>query len=172
MSLFILAALVAFGLIVEVLNMIARELLSGRREEALTADVRRIGADLDAAADKLASLKNDLRKGLADLDRAKTAYHDAEREISRRQHVEPVLVYLLGPETGMGFRFRAPVQKAIPEEPDPHQALLWRRQNFVEVWTASEDKARSIAADQFPAKHGYTVGEFVRTGDDIVGKAA
>lgn len=173
MLLLILATLVAVALVVEVLNFIAREFLSGvRREDALKADLRRLEEDLEAAADKIGTLKNDLRKKFADLDRAKTTFHDAEKEISRRQRVQPVLVYLLGPETGTGFRLRAPVTKALPEDADPHQALLWRQQNFVEVWTASEEKARSIAADQFPAKHGYTVGAFVRTADDVVGKAA
>ena len=173
MLLFALAALVAIGLFVEVLNFVAREFLSGvRREDALKADLKRIGKDLEEAADKLGSLKNDLRKKFADLDRAKTAFHDAEREMSRRQRIDPVLVYLLGPETGTGFRFRAPVTKALPETPEPNQAVLWQRQNFVEVWTASEDRARAIAMDQFPAKQGYTIGAFVRTGDDVIEKAA
>lgn len=173
MSLLILATLVATALVLEVLNVIAREFLSGvRREDALKADLHRIEEDLDTAADKIGSLKNDLRKKFADLDRAKTTFHDAEKEIARRTRVQPVLVYLLGPETGTGFRFRAPVSKALPEEPEPNQAHLWRQQNFVEVWTGSEERARSIADEQFPAKHGYTVGAFVRTGDELVGKAA
>jgi hypothetical protein len=173
MSLLILATLVAIGLVLEVLNVIAREFLSGvRREDALKADLQRIEEDLDAAAGKISSLKNDLRKKFAALDRAKTTFHDAEKEISRRTRTQPVLVYLLGPEAGTGFRFRAPVTKALPEESDPNQALLWRHQTFVEVWTGSEEKAQSIAADQFPAKHGYTIGAFVRTGDDLVEKAA
>lgn len=173
MSLLILGALVAVGLVVEVLNFIAREFLSGvRREDALKADLKRIESDLTEAAGKMSGMKNDLRKGLADLDRAKSAYHDVEKEIARRQRVEPVLVYLLSQETGSGFRFRAAVTKALPEEPDPHQKRLWQRQNFVEVWTPNEDKARTLAADQFPAKHGYTIGAFVRTGDDALEKAA
>ncbi len=173
MLMLILAVLIAAALVVEVLNFIAREFFSGvRREEALKAELNQIGADLDKAADKLGALKNDLRKGLADLDLAKTGYHDAEKEISRRQRLQPVLVYLLGAETGMGFRFRAPVTKALPAEPDAHQKLLWGRENFVEVWTASEDKARSFASDQVPAKQGYTIGAFVRTGDDLIEKAA
>lgn len=167
MLLLILGALVAVGLVVEVLNFLAREFLSGvRREDALKADLKRIESDLTEAVGKMGGLKNELRKALADLDRAKSAYHDVEKEISRRQRVEPVLVYLLGQETGSGFRFRAPVTKVLPEEPDPNQKRLWQRQNFVEVWTASEDKARTLAEDQFPAKHGYKVGAFVRTGDD------
>ena len=120
----------------------------------------------------MGGMKNDLRKALADLDRAKTAYHDLEKEMSRRQRVEPVLVYQIGQETETGIRFRATVSKALPAEPDPNQKRLWGRQNFVEVWTASEDKARTLAADQFPAKHGYTIGAFVRTGDDALEKAA
>ena len=173
MSLFILSALVAMALVLEVVNFIAREFLSGvRREDSLKADVRRIESDLEDAGAKLGTIKNDLRKKLADLDRAKTAYHDVDKEISRRQRLEPVLVYLLGPETGTGTRLRAPVTKALPAEADSHQKQLWGRENFVEVWTASEDKARSLAADQFPTKHGYTIGAFVRTGDDVTEKAA
>lgn len=167
MLLLILGALVAVGLVVEVLNFLAREFLSGvRREDALKADLKRIEADLTEAAGKMGGMKNDLRKALADLDRTKTAYHDVEKEISRRQRLEPVLVYLLGQEIGSGFRFRAPVSKALPEEPDPNQKRLWQRQNFVEIWTATEEKARMLAEDQFPAKHGYKVGAFVRTDDD------
>lgn len=173
MLLLILGALVAIGLVVEVLNFLAREFLSGvGREDALKADLKRIESDLSEAVSKMGGMKNDLRKALADLDRQKTAYHDAEKEIARRQRVEPVLVYLLGQETGSGFRFRAPVSKALPEEPDANQKRLWQRQNFVEIWVASEDKARTLATDQFPAKHGYTVGAFVRTGDDTLEKAA
>ena len=173
MLLLSLAALVAIALVVEVLNFIAREFLSGvRREDALKADVQKIQADIDEATGKLGGLKNDLRKALADLDGAKNSFHEVDKEIARRQRVEPVLVYQLGTETGTGFRFRAPVTKTLPAEPDAGQALLWKRQNFVEVWTASEDKARSLAADQFPAKHGYSIGAFVRTGDDSLEKAA
>lgn len=173
LSLLILATLVAVALVLEVVNFIAREFLSGvRREDALKADLQRIEEDLDSAAGKIGSLKNDLRKKFADLDRAKTTFHDAEKEIAKRNRVQPVLVYLLSPETGTGFRFRAPVSKTLPEEPEPNQTHLWRQQNFVEVWTGTEEKARSIAEDQFPAKHGYAVGVFVRTGDDLVGKAA
>lgn len=173
MVLLILSALVAMALVLEVVNFIAREFLSGvRREDALKADVRRIETDLEEAAGKMGAIKNDLRKKLADLDQAKTAYHEVDKELARRQRLEPVLVYMLGAETGTGTRFRAPVAKALPAEADPHQKQLWGRQNFVEVWTASEDRARALAADQFPAKHGYTIGAFVRTGDDIIEKAA
>jgi hypothetical protein len=172
MLLLMLGALVAIGLVVEVLNFIAREFLSGvRREDALKADLKQIETDLTEAAGKMSGMKNELRKALAELDRAKTAYHDLEKEMARRQRVEPVLVYQLGQESAAGVRFRAPVTKALPEEPDANQKRLWQRQNFVEVWTASEDKARTLAAEQFPAKHGYTIGAFVRTGDDALEKA-
>ena len=82
-------------------------------------------------------------------------------------------MYLLGPDVGSGFRFRAPVTKVLPEKPEAHQTTMWGREVFVEVWTTTEDKARALANDHFPGKHGYTVGAFVRTGDDeVVGQAA
>jgi hypothetical protein len=173
MTLLILGALVAIALVVEVLALLAREFFSGvRREDALREDLRKLQADLAEAAKKIGSQKSDLRKGLGALDTAKTACLDVEKEMTRRQRIEPVLVHLLSPETGTGFRFRAPVTKALAENADAFQKKVWGRTNFVEIWTASEDKARTIATDQFPAKHGYTVGQFERTGDTITEKAA
>lgn len=161
------------GLVLEVVNLLAREFLSGvRREDALREDLRKLQTDLAEAAKKIAGQKNDLRKGLGDLDNAKTACLDVEKEMSKRQRVDPVMVYLLGPETGVGFRFRAPLTKILAEGADAFQKKLWGRANFVEVWIASEEKARSIAEDQFPAKQGYKVGPFERTSDTVTEKAA
>ncbi len=171
----IFGVLAAFGLVLEVLNFVARDFLcGGRRVEALRESIRATQKDLAEAENKIGGIKGDLRKALNDLDRVKNDFQSTEKEISRRQKTDPVLVYLIGPEVGTGFRFRAPVTKTLPaENPDANQKLLWSKENFVEIWTASEDKARALAGDQFPAKHGYTVGEFVRTGDaDVVGKAA
>lgn len=173
MALLVLGALVAIGLVLEVVNLLAREFLSGvRREDALREDLRKIQADLAEAAKKISSQKNDLRKGLRDLDNAKTACLDVEKEMSKRQRVDPVMVYLLGPETAVGFRYRAPLTKILADDADTFQKKLWGRPNFVEVWVAAEDKARSIAEDQFPAKQGYKVGAFERTGDSVTEKAA
>ncbi len=173
MTLLVLEALAGIAVLVEVLNLLAREFFAGvRREDALREDLRKLQEDLAEAAKKIASQKNGLRKGLGDLDGAKNACLEVEKEMEKRQRVEPVLVYLLGPETGVGFRFRAPLTKALAESADALQKKMWSRKNFVEVWVATEDKAVMIADDQFPAKHGYKIGPFERTGDSIVEKAA
>jgi hypothetical protein len=173
MTLLLLEALVGIALVVEVLNLLAREFLSGvRREDALREDLRKLKADLAEAAKKLAAQKSDLRKGLGDLDGAKNACLEVEKEMSLRQRVEPVLVYLLGPETGVGFRFRASLTKELAQNADAHQKKLWSRKNFVEVWVTSEEKAVSIADDQFPAKQGYRMGPFERSGGDSVTEKA
>jgi len=173
MTLLLLEALVGIAVLVEVLNLLAREFLSGvRREDALREDLRKLQEDLAEAAKRLASQKNDLRRGLGDLDGAKTACLDVEREMEKRQRVEPVMVYLLGPETGVGFRYRAPLTKALAQDADAHQKKLWGRKNFVEVWVATEEKALAIADDQFSSRHGYKIGAFERTGDSVTEKAA
>jgi hypothetical protein len=173
MTLLLLEALAGVAVVVEVLNLLAREFLSGvRREDALREDLRKLQEDLAEAARKLASQKGDLRRALGDLDVQKNACLEVEKEMSKRQRVEPVLVHLLGPETGVGFRYRASLTKELPENADSHQKKLWSRKNFVEVWVATEEKALSIADDQFAAKQGYRMGPFERTGDTVTEKAA
>ena len=173
MTLLLLEALVGIAVLVEVLNLLAREFLSGvRREDALREDLRKLQDDLAEAAKRLASQKNDLRKGLGDLDGAKNACLEVEKEMEKRQRTEPVLVHLLGPETGVGFRYRAPLTKILANDADAFQKKMWGRRNFVEVWVATEEKALSIADDQFSSKHGYKMGPFERTGDSMVEKAA
>ena len=171
----ILGVFMALALLLEVLNFVARDFLcGGRRVEALRSAIEATQKDLAQAENKMNDVKADLRKALNDLDRVKNDFQSTEKEIARRQKIDPVLIYLLGPEIGSGFRFRAPVTKALTaENTDPNQKLLWSKETFVEIWTNSEDRARQLAWDQFPAKHGYNIGAFVRTGDtDVVGKAA
>lgn len=173
MTLLLLEALVGIAVLVEVLNLLAREFFAGvRREDALREDLRKLQEDLAEAAKKIGSQKGELRKGLGALDGAKNACLEVEKEMAIRQRVEPVLVYLLGPETGVGFRYRAPLTKALAENADAFQKKMWSRKNFVEVWVATEEKAVRIADDQFAAKHGYKIGPFERTGDSVVEKAA
>ncbi|MBV8535124.1 MAG: hypothetical protein JO128_05995 [Alphaproteobacteria bacterium] len=173
MTLLLLEALVGIAVFVEVLNLLAREFFAGvRREDALREDLRKLQEDLAEASKRIASQKSDLRKGLGALDGAKNACIEVEKEMANRQRVEPVMVYLLGPETGVGFRFRAPLTKALAESADAVQKKMWSRKNFVEVWVTSEDRALAIADDQFAAKHGYKIGPFERTGDSVIEKAA
>jgi hypothetical protein len=174
MLLLLLFGVVAsLALAVEVLNFVAREFLSGvRREDTLKAALAQIHKDLDQADDKLGGVKSNLRKALNDLDKARTSFQEVEKEIARRHKLEPVLVYPVGSEVGTGFRFRAPLTKTLPEKPEENQTLLWKRESYVEIWTNSEDQARAGAEDQFPRKHGYTIGPFVRTGDEAMEKAA
>lgn len=169
-----LGGVATLALAVEVLNFIAREFLSGvRREDTLKSAIEHTQKDLDEAKRKIGGIKSKLRQGLADLDRVKTAYHEVEKETARRNKVDPILVHLVGPSVGSGFRFRAPVTKVLPEKPDPNQKVLWTKESFVEVWAATEDAARTAAFEQFPSKQGYTIGAFVCTGDDdTIGKAA
>ncbi len=168
--------LAGLAVLLEVANVIGRALLMGStRVEALRTEIRRTHQDLAEAAAKIAHLKGELRQTLNQLDRAKTDFESTEKEIAKRQKSAPVMVYRIGPEIGTGYRFRAQLTKALPEKADPNQALLWGRETYVEVWTATEEKARQLAWEQFPAKQGYALGQFVRTGDEeavTVGQAA
>jgi len=171
----ILGVLMAVGLLLEVLNFVARDFLcGGRRVDALRAAIQATQKDLAQADNKMNDVKADLRKALNDLDRVKSDFQSTEKEIARKQKIDPVLVYLVGPEIGSGTRFRAPLTKVLAaENADPNQKLMWSKEAFVEIWVNSEDRARQLAWDEFPAKQGYSIGAFVRTGDaDVVGKAA
>ncbi len=170
----ILGLTAVLAIAVEVLNLVAREFLSGvRREDKLKAALREIEKDLVEAENKIGGLKANLRTGFNELDRVKNAVMETEKEIAKRQKVDPVLVYLAGSEVGTGWRFRAPVTKTLPEKPDPNQALLWtKKESFVEVWAQTEDQAAARALDLLAPKHGYKIGAFVRTGDEAMGKAA
>jgi len=172
--LLIFGGIATFALAVEVLNFTAREFLSGvRREDVLKSAIRQTQKDLAEADEKISGIKSKLRHALNDLDKVKTAYHETEKEIARRNRVDPLLVHLVGAEAGTGFRFRAQITKVLPEKPDPNQTVLWGKDNFVEVWATTEDEARATAVGQFPTKQGYTIGSFVRTGNDgAIGKAA
>ncbi len=164
------------AVLLEVANVIARALLlGGPRVEALRTEIRKTHQDLADAAAKIGNLKGELRQALNDLDRARTEFETTEKEIAKRQKSDPVMVYRIGPEVGTGYRFRAQVTKALADKPDPNQVLLWSKETYVEVWTATEEKARQLAWEQFPAKQGYALGPFVRTGDEeavVVGQAA
>lgn len=164
------------AVLLEVANVIARALLlGGPRVEGLRTEIRKTHQDLADAAAKIGTLKGELRQALNDLDRAKTDFESTEKEIAKRQKSDPVMVYRIGPEVGTGFRFRAQVTKALPDKPDPNQVLLWSKETYVEVWTATEEKARQLAWEQFPAQQGYALAPFVRTGDEeavVVGQAA
>src|SRR5258708_8078834 len=174
MLLLILGAWVGLAVVLEVVNFVARGILAGgSRVEALRAEIRKTQQDLADAANKMDALKGELRQAFNDLDRSKSNFESTEKEIVRRQKTDPVLVYLLGPEVGSGYRFRAPVTKILPEKPDPNQTLLWSKENFVEIWATTEEKARSFAPEPFSPTHTYTVGPFLRTGDEeVVGQAA
>jgi len=174
--LLVIMFLVGLAVLLEVANVIARVLLAGgARVEALRTEIRKTHQDLADASAKIGNLKGELRQALNELDRAKTDFESTEKEIAKRQKTNPVLVYLVGPEVGSGYRFRAQITKALPEKADPHQMLLWGKESYVEVWSATEEKASSLAWQQFPAKQGYALGPFVRTGDEetpAVGQAA
>lgn len=171
--LIILAVLVGLATVLEVVNFAARGMLTGGRVEALRAEIQQTQQDLAEAANKIGALKAELRQAFNDLDRAKNDFESTEKEIVRRQKTDPVLVYQLGAEVGSGYRFRAQVTKTLPEKADPNQTLLWSKESYVEIWTPTEEKARSMALEQFPANQGYALGPFVRTGDEeAVGQAA
>jgi hypothetical protein len=168
--------LAGLAVLLEVANVIGRALLMGSaRIETLRTEIRKTHQDLADAAAKIANAKGELRQTLNKLDRAKSDFESTEKEIAKRQKSDPVMVYRIGPEVGTGYRFRAKVTKALPEKADPNQVLLWSKETVVEIWVPSEEKASQLAWEQFPAKQGYALGPFVRTGDEeavVVGQAA
>lgn len=159
--LLILAVLAAFAIAVEALNFIAPDFIATmRRDAALKESVANTQKEVAESEKRLDGLRRQLRALQHDLSRATDGLEKLDEQFAERRRAEPVLVYLIASANKVPYRFRAPLSKALPAEPEDSQAMMWGSPAFVEVEANSADEAKQIAARQFPSQNGYAVGAF------------
>lgn len=160
--LLLLAVFAAFATAVEVLNFLAPDFLAGlHREGALKESIAKTQAEIAESEKRLHALRTGLRNANLEVNRATDGLERLDGEFAQRRRVDPILVYPIASSNKTSGRYRAPLSKTLPSEPEEGQALIWARPAFVEVEADGPEEARRIALRQFPAQHGYAVGEFV-----------
>jgi cellobiose-specific phosphotransferase system component IIA len=156
----ILMALFVAAAALEATLLVASDILFGAgRTKTLEAEIRQVQEDLKEAAKRIKDRSSRLQEAHNEGQRLLASMNEIDKQTSQTQRVRPVLVHTAG-QGGTGMRFRAPVSKQLPGEPDPKQKLIWDHDNYVEVWTDNADNARQVALRQFAPEAGYTVGEF------------
>lgn len=154
-----LVALIAFGVVLEVLLNFGKEFLLGTRQQAaLDTSIQQAQEDLRASKQKIEDRRAALKAAVQEAEHQRGALQAADKAFQESQKVVPVLIHVIGiPYSGV--RFRAPVSKELPLKPDPSQKMIWSCKNFIEVWADDETAARAAIAKQFQEKQGYKVGE-------------
>lgn len=144
------------------INMAAELFGTSDRESAIKEEISKLNHDLTQADKRIASLKASTRAANGEIEAARQEVLRLEHEMTKRKTVPPILVYRIGPPSPTQLRYRAPLAKRLPPEPEPHQALVWRTPCFIETWAHSPRHAAQQASQQFRTELGYAVGAFVR----------
>jgi len=161
--LLIVGVVAGAALLCELAVRLAPELFAAHsRESALKEEVSKLHHDLTTAEKKIESMMASTRASEAEIEAARVEINRLERELSQRKRVPPILIYRIGPPSPTQLRYRAPISKKLPAEPEPHQALVWRTPCLVETWAHTPRQASQQANQQFRAELGYAVGAFVR----------
>lgn len=151
------------ALLCELAVHVAPELFAAHsRESALKEEVSKLRHDLATAEKKIESMLTSTRAAGAEIEAARIEINRLERELVLRKRVPPILIYRIGPPSPTQLRYRAPLTKQLPGEPEPHQALVWHTPCIVETWAHTPRQAGQQALQQFRAELGYSIGAFVR----------
>jgi len=173
---FLLMVLILVGglaVIVEVLNLFARDFFGGgRAQDAIKESIRKTQSELRAADKKLDSLRTSRRGVLTEFERAANKIEELEKQSRRAPDVPPALIHTLASASGFGTRYRAKLTKTLPDDADENQLLLWKHEAFLEVTADGPDEALSAARRQFPEAHGYGIGPFAPVTSTSVESAA
>lgn len=159
--LLLFAVFAAFATAVEVLNFVAPDFLAGlHREAALKESIVKTQAEIAESERRLHALRTGLQNANLDIHRAANNLEKLDEQFAERRRVDPILVYAIAATSKRSGRYRAPLSKMLPSEPEESQALIWAKPALVEVEADSPEEARRVALRQFPAQHGYAVGDF------------
>ena len=151
------------ALLCELAVRIAPELFAAHsRESALKEEVSKLHHDLSAAEKKIESMLASSKATDAEIEAARIEINRLERDFVQRKRVPSILVYRIGPPSPTQLRYRAPITKQLPGQPEPHQALVWRTPCLVEIWANTPRHAGQQAGQQFRTELGYSIGAFVR----------
>lgn len=163
-----------FALLVEVLNIFAKDFFGGgRAQEKIRESIRKTQSELRAADKKLDSMRATRRAVVMELENAASKLEELERSLRRPSDAPPVLIHTVGSSgSGSGTRYRATITKTLTEDADENQILLWKQNALVEAAAASPDEAREATRRQFPESHGYAIGPFTAVGTPAVESAA
>jgi hypothetical protein len=164
----VLMAVGGLAVIVEVLNLVARDFFGGgRAQETIKESIRKTQSEIRAADKKLDSLRTTRRGVLTEFERAANKIEELEKQMRRAPDVPPALIHTLASTAGSGTRYRAKITKTLPADADEHQTLLWKHESFLDVTAAGPDDARDAARRQFPEGHGYTIGPFAPVSSSV-----
>ena len=156
----ILGALFMAGLALEIFLLVGRDyLLKTRRRAAFEDSLRKAQEDCQEARKRIEERRADFRAAADQAERQRAEIAKADEAFAKAQKTMPTLTYTLG-EKGDGTRFRAAISKTLPAKAEAAQRLVWSCENFVDVWAINVETAAQVAGTQFPAKHGYVIGEF------------
>ncbi|MBM3540268.1 MAG: hypothetical protein FJX55_20900 [Alphaproteobacteria bacterium] len=131
------------------------------QSQALQARIGAAQAEVAQAQQQVAARQAEKATADIDLAKARAALKQAEDDLAAGRRPREVLVHRIGAPAG-GTLFQANVAKVLPTAPEPNQALLWSYDNVVELHAGDAATARKVASRAFPAKAGYTLGEFQR----------
>ncbi len=161
------------ALVIELLNIFGKDFFNGgRAQEQIKESIRKTQSELRAADKKLDSLRTSRRSVVMDLERAMSKVEDLEKSLRRTPDLPPVLIHTVA-GSGFGNRYRATITKALANEADESQVLLWKFPSLVEVSAASgPEEAATAARRQFPESQGYALGSFSSVGAAQVESAA
>lgn len=156
----ILGALFMLGLALEIFLIVGKDyLLNTRRRAAFEESLRKAQEDCQEARKRIEERRAAFRAAADEAERQRAEIAKADEAFAKAQKTMPTLTYTLG-ERGDGTRFRATIAKNLPAKAEAAQRLVWSCENFVDVWAINVETATQVAATQFPAKHGYVIGEF------------
>jgi DNA gyrase/topoisomerase IV subunit A len=169
--LLIFSVLAAFAVAVEALNLIAPDFLATLHRDAVLKDsIAKTQKEVAESEKRLDSLRTKLRNIQLEMSRTADGLEQINEQFAERRRVTPILIYPISATRKVSYRFRAPISKTLPSEPEEGQTLMWAGKAFVEVEANTSDEAHRIALRQFPSQQGYAIGQFEQSG--IVTEAA
>lgn len=169
--LLIFAVLAAFAIAVEALNFIAPDFLATlHREAALKESITKTQKEVAESEKRIDSLRTKLRGVHLEMSRTADGLDQINEQFAERRRVMPILIYPIAATRKVSYRFRAPISKTLPSEPEEGQTVMWAGKAFVEVEANTSEEAHRIALRHFPSQQGYAVGQFEQSG--VVTEAA
>ena len=135
---------------------------SASREAKLKEEVTKLHHDISHIDKKLDGAKAATAKSLTEIESLKKESSKLQQQLDDKRIITPVLVYRISQPTAVLHRFRATVTKALPSEPDPQQALVWKAPAVIETWAMTPDQATGQANHHFRRELGYTIETFAR----------
>jgi hypothetical protein len=158
----LLFGLCALAAMFEAVLLLAKDRLLRRHQlQKIRDNLREAEAETEKFRVEIKEQRPKLISARADNNNVMREILEVQRETDRMQRPQEILVHIVGRRGGVAQHlFRAPINKALPEEADENQKLTWAREHFIEAWARNENLARRATEQAFSAQLGYQIGTF------------